>query len=167
VFDRPFRAEHLLLLTQFLVLYVLPDTPDALAITRAKAHWRRRATVALASSGGKPVVVDGTHAVKPQPMAWDDEALPDRFWNEGDEALHEPRQGREWARVLKAGEYKAAAAERQREVNALRLTAAKEARAMARAPLYVNHTVPPGVAPSPLPPPSAAVADDSQLLLQA
>lgn len=55
--------------------------------------------------------------------------MPERFWREHTDPISlEPRQGREWARLVKAGEHKAsqAAAERQREANAARLATAKE-----------------------------------------
>ena len=102
-----FLTEHVLLLLQLYVMYALPDYPEGLAITRARLNWRRKATVALAMSGGQPIVVDGHERVKKPPVEWDDHAIPSRFWMEdSDLCLREPRRGREWARVVSAGETK-------------------------------------------------------------
>lgn len=150
-------CEHLVFAAQLVVLYALPDSSEALAVSRARSNWRRKAALALAASGGKPIVVDGNEAVKPPPVDWDDDAVPERFWQEhSDAALVEPRQGREWARLVKAGEYKASegAAERQREANAQRLVQGRGALAARNAALGISNDGVGLVSAAPLPPPA-------------
>lgn len=110
-----FACEHLVLAAQYVVFQMMPDEPPGLPATRARLNWRRRATVELAKreySSSRPIVIDGSERVLPAPVEWDDHAIPDRFWREPPEGAYvEPRQGREWAKLVKAGEYKAGVAE--------------------------------------------------------
>ena len=52
-------------------------------------------------------------------IVWDDNGIPERFWHDsGEAAILAPRNGREWARLIRMGEHKTAQqlAERQREL---------------------------------------------------
>ena len=128
-------------------------------MARAKANWRRTATVAIAERSGnakeeRPIVVDGTNTVRVLPVEWHDDAVPERFWKERSDAyLLEPRQGREWAKLIKAGEMKEEERHQQalNESSAQRLAMAKEALAAQKLAIKQG-TVPP---PQPLPPPKS------------
>jgi hypothetical protein len=113
--------EHLVLVVQYITLNVLPDYPEQLALTRARANWRKKATVELSKSeAGKSIQVDGSMNVRPAPVDWDDDAIPERFWKERgwDDGTHEPRRHNELAKLLKAGEYKGGEEQRQKEAEA-------------------------------------------------
>ena len=87
----------------------------------------------------------------PPRVDWDDDAIPERFWLEdGSAAIQEPRLGREWARLVKAGEVKRdeEAEARLRESRAVRLAAAKQGLDAK------NNASPYLVTPARLPPPS-------------
>ena len=155
--------EHALLAAQYLILVMLPDRPEELAKGRAKQRWRKRAAVELHKSGGRPLVVDGSRAsvVRPPPCGWDDEEVPDRFWRDANGLYVEPRQVREMARLLRAGEWRAEQQAIERAKLSQQAHAAAEARlaeakseakaAMmqaveARAEMYTHLTVPDAVA---------------------
>lgn len=116
-----FLCEHVILAVQLITWYAIPDLPEIVAKVRARFNWRKKATIELAKSVGKPVVIDGTAAVRTPYIEWDDDVIPDRFWKDGAEVLvMEPRQGREWAKLVKAGEYMSSEAGREAAFDAAR-----------------------------------------------
>lgn len=137
-----FLFEHSMLGAQYIILNVLPDVPPALAIARAKVTWRKRATLEVfkaGSTGSKPMVVEGiAKPVRAPHIEWDDDAIPERFWHDARGQYVEPKQVREWTKLLKAGEWIAEQkiAEKAKEANLVRYHAerdAAEAKASAQA----------------------------------
>jgi hypothetical protein len=122
--------EHLVFTMQICVLFLLPDCPEQLALQRARINWRKKAIVEHAKSEpGKSIMVDGNLNVRPAPVQWDDEAIPERFWKEKgwDSSFHEPRRGNELIKMIKAGEHKVAEEQKLKdsELVARRLEQAK------------------------------------------
>ena len=91
------------------VVWMMPDEPPGLPARARSTGGARR------SSCEARVLLDPPHRRRLRARAagarrWDDH--PDRFWREPPEGAYvEPRQGREWAKLVKAGEYKAGVAE--------------------------------------------------------